>query len=129
MTLRRRCAYAIYILIIIVGTIPGAREEVGFVAPGLILHFGTYAFIAVLLFTGTPGTPFSRALKAILVVAAMGAGDEFVQSFVPYRHAAVEDWCTDVAAAICTATLLAHLLRNGRQTWKDAAPTAEGDRS
>lgn len=104
--IRLRAAWAIYFAILIFGSIPGARTEVGEYASGLILHFAAYSGITFLLFTGTPGQPSVTALRSILVVACMGAVDEFIQSFLPYRRGALVDWYTDVAAAVCTACVL-----------------------
>jgi VanZ family protein len=62
--------------------------------------------LAFLWFTGSAGGPALRAAKAVLAVAIMGAGDEFVQSFFPYRGAAVSDWMVDCAAALATCAVL-----------------------
>ena len=44
-----------------------------------------------------------------LWIAAMGAGDEYVQSFFPYRGASVRDWAVDVSAAIVASSVMALL--------------------
>jgi hypothetical protein len=88
-------AALMYLTIITVGNIPGARADIGAFAPGPVLHALAYAILAALWFVGSRGTPLARACKAVLAVAAMGAGDEFVQSFFPYRGADVRDWAVD----------------------------------
>ncbi|MEO7496258.1 MAG: VanZ family protein [Massilia sp.] len=105
---RRRlaCAFALFTGIIVFGSIPGARAEIGNFASGLVLHGCAYAGICALLFTGYAGSANQRALKAVLTVALMGALDEIVQSFLPYRHGAVSDWMVDVGAALLAALLL-----------------------
>jgi len=105
---RLRCAiaYTLYLLILILGSLPGARQEIGSVASGLILHSCAYAGLTFLLFTGSRGLPRQRALKAVLSIAAMGAFDEYVQSFFPYRHGSVGDWVVDCSAAVVTASVL-----------------------
>lgn len=108
-SLRRRFGYLGYALVIILGTIPGARSEVGEVASGFFLHFTTYAFIAALLFTGHVGSAASRVWRTVMIVSLMGAMDEFIQSFLPYRHGTIRDWYVDVAAALITVTILAQL--------------------
>ena len=100
------CAIASYGLIIILGSIPGARAEVGEYASGLILHSIAYAVLTFLLFSGTAGAPFQRGVKSVLTVMTMGAFDEFVQSFFPYRGAAFSDWLIDCGAAIVTSITL-----------------------
>ena len=47
-----------------------------------------------------------RALLSVLMVAAMGALDEFIQSFLPYRRGAVSDWLVDITAATLVAAAL-----------------------
>lgn len=105
-TLRRACAILMYLTIIIAGSIPGARAEIGHVASGPVLHSTAYAILAFLWFTGSVGSPGVRAAKAVLAVALMGAGDEYVQSFFPYRGSDVRDWMVDCAAAIVTSGVL-----------------------
>ncbi len=105
-TLRRACAILMYLTILVAGSIPGARAEIGLVASGAVLHSTAYAVLAFLWFTGSDGSPGMRAAKAILAVAVMGAGDEYVQSFFPYRGADVRDWMVDCAAAIVTSAIL-----------------------
>ncbi|WP_195764029.1 VanZ family protein [Pseudoduganella rivuli] len=104
--LRYRTALTLYSLILILGSIPGARQDIGQVASGLILHSCAYAGITFLLFTGGSGSLKARAVKAVLTVAAMGAVDEVIQSFLPYRHGAVGDWLVDVTSAIVAAAVM-----------------------
>ncbi len=104
----------LYAAIVIMGSVPGARADIGTVASGLVLHSLAYATLAFLLFTGTTGTPRARAVKAVLGVMLMGAGDELVQSFLPYRHGALSDWLVDVNAAVITSVLLWAFLPEGR---------------
>jgi VanZ family protein len=99
-------AIALFILNCIIGSIPGARAEAAQIASGLVLHSFGYSVLAFLLFTGCRGEPASRALKAVGGIAIMGAVDEFVQSFFPYRHGSVDDWLVDMAAAIIAATVM-----------------------
>jgi VanZ family protein len=102
-------AVLMYLTIITTGNIPGARADIGAYAPGPVLHSIAYAVLAALWFSGSRGTPLARACKAVLAVAVMGAGDEFVQSFFPYRGADVRDWAVDVTAAVVASTVLARL--------------------
>jgi VanZ family protein len=109
---RRALAIVLYLAIVIVGSIPGARADIGHYAPGVILHSLAYAGLALLWFTGSAGSTGARAAKAVLAVAVMGALDEFVQSFFPYRGADVHDWMVDCAAALVMSGLLAAVLPN-----------------
>jgi VanZ family protein len=110
--LRRACAVLMYLTILVAGSVPGARAEIGEYASGAVLHSCAYAVLAMLWFTGSSGSGPVRAVKAVLAVAVMGAGDEFVQSFFPYRGAAVGDWLVDCAAAIVTSAVLCLLIPN-----------------
>ncbi|MES2129130.1 MAG: VanZ family protein [Pseudomonadota bacterium] len=101
--LRLCCAWASYAAILILGSVPGARADLGQLASGLVLHSAAYAIITYGLLTGMRGPLRRRALLAVLTVAAMGALDEYVQSFFPYRHAAVGDWLVDCSAASLSA--------------------------
>ena len=97
-----RAGLALYLAIIILGYIPGARDEIGEVASGLVLHFATYSCIAFLLACGAAGDATAKAVKAFFIVALMGALDECIQSLLPYRDGAVTDWMIDITAALFT---------------------------
>ena len=104
--LRYAAAIALYLSIVIAGSIPGARAGIGHSAPGVVLHGLAYAALALLWFTASRGTAASRSIAAVLAVAVMGALDEFVQSFFPYRGADIRDWMVDCSAAVLTCVLL-----------------------
>lgn len=107
---RYRGAWALYAAVVVVGAIPGARAELGDYASGFVLHSLAYASLTFLLFTGGTGNARQRVIKAVLTTMAMGAFDEFVQSFLPYRTADVLDWLVDSGASVATAILLATFL-------------------
>jgi VanZ family protein len=104
--LRYGCALLLYAAIVAMGSIPGARAEIGDYAPGLVLHTLAYGAVSFLLFTGSTGSARARAVKTVLTVMAMGAFDELVQTFLPYRTGAVADWLVDCNAALITCGLL-----------------------
>jgi VanZ family protein len=105
------CAALMYLAIIVTGNIPGARADIGQYATGAVLHSSAYSILTVLCFLGSTGNPGARAVKAVLAIALMGAGDEFIQSFFPYRGADVHDWAVDCCSAILTTLLLCAVLR------------------
>jgi len=107
---RIKTALVLYAGVLLAGSVPGARAEVGEYAPGVALHGLTYAFLAALWFLGSTGSRPARAARAVLAIALMGAGDELVQSFLPYRNGDVRDWLVDVTAALLTSTVLAVLV-------------------
>ncbi len=100
------CAIGLFIAILLFGSIPGARAEIGRVGSGVVLHLAAYAVLTLLLFTGVEGSRKERALKAMFGAMLMGAIDELVQSMLPYRVGAVLDWVIDATAATVTAWLL-----------------------
>jgi hypothetical protein len=104
--LRYWTAIILYLMILVIGSLPGARQDIGQVASGLILHSLAYAGLTFLLFTGGTGSLAQRAGKAVLTIALMGALDEYVQSFFPYRHGAVSDWLVDCTASVLTAAFM-----------------------
>ena len=104
--MRLRLAAIAYLAILVLGSIPGARADIGHYASGGVLHSVAYAGLTLLIFGGVVSSIAKRALTSVLAIAAMGALDEFVQSFFPYRGAAVGDWLVDCAAALVTAAIL-----------------------
>lgn len=107
--LRRRrfyCAFLMFAAILVMGSIPGARAEIGQIGSGIVLHSIAYGSLTFLLYTGATGARGQRALRSVLTVALMGALDETVQSFLPYRTGSVADWLIDCAASLIAAALL-----------------------
>ncbi|QYF94178.1 VanZ family protein [Massilia sp. PAMC28688] len=111
--LRRQRFYVallLFTVILIVGSIPGARQEIGVFASGIILHSVAYSTLTVLMFTGVQGSRKRRAIVASLAVIAMGALDELVQSALPYRVGSLGDWLVDSVASLITAATMWALL-------------------
>lgn len=104
--LRHGCAITMFVTIVVAGSIPGARADVGQYASGPVLHSLAYASLALLWFTATRGGGAARSRASVAAVAVMGAIDELVQSFFPYRGADVHDWLVDVSAAIVMCAIL-----------------------
>jgi VanZ family protein len=104
--LRRKSAFGLYFLIVVLGAIPGVRSEAGELASGFVLHSLAYSTIAYLLFTGTSTQSFAKAVQAFLWVVVMGATDEYIQSFFPYRNGRVQDWLVDMGAAFLMLCIL-----------------------
>jgi len=95
-----------YLAILVFGSIPGMRAALGHYASGLTLHSTAYSFLAVMFYFGIFALPWGRLGFALTTVTAMGAGDEFVQRFFPFRGASVQDWGVDVAAGLVTCLVL-----------------------
>lgn len=108
--MRYAAAILLFLAIVIAGSIPGARADLGHYASGVVLHSAAYATLALLWYTASRGNAVARSLAAVAAIAAMGAIDEFVQSFFPYRGADVHDWMVDCCAAIVTCAILSLVL-------------------
>lgn len=104
--LRYGAAIAIFLSILIGGSVPGARAGIGDYASGLVLHSLAYSVLALLWFTASSGSAASRSVATVLAIALMGGIDEGVQSFLPFRGADVRDWMVDCSAALITCALL-----------------------
>lgn len=109
--LRHGAAIVLFLAIVIAGSIPGARADIGQYAPGVVLHSCAYSVLALLWFTGSRGSAARRSVATLLAIAAMGAIDESVQSFFPYRGASVGDWMVDCSAALLVCAFLSLVLR------------------
>ena len=96
----------LFLVIVVLGSIPGARHNLGQYASGLILHSTAYAILSVLIFLGSRGSASRRALCAVITIAMIGGTDEYVQSFSSYRTAAMGDWVVDVASGAVISTVL-----------------------
>jgi hypothetical protein len=59
------------------------------------------AFLSCLIYGGLEGNPLNRALCTLLLIGFLGALDEGIQSFMPYRTADLADWEFDMLAALC----------------------------
>lgn len=103
-------ALVLFTAILIVGSIPGARQEIGVFATGIILHSVAYATLTILMFTGVQGSRHRRAIIASVAVIAMGGLDELVQSALPYRVGSLSDWLVDTVACLVTAATMWALL-------------------
>jgi VanZ family protein len=104
--LRHGAAILMFLAIVIAGSVPGARADIGQYAPGVVLHSCAYSVLALLWFTASRGSAASRSAATVLAIALMGAIDESVQSLFPYRGAAVGDWLVDCSAALFTCAFL-----------------------
>lgn len=104
--LRYTAAIVLFLAILVGGSIPGARAEIGQHAPGVLLHSTAYSVLALLWFTASRGSAASRTVATVLAIAVMGAIDELVQSMFPYRGADVRDWMVDCSSAVITCAIL-----------------------
>lgn len=101
-----RAALLLYGAIVVIGSIPGARDDIGQLASGFSLHTAAYSILTLLLFCGMGGHAWGRACKSFLTITAMGIIDECVQSFFPYRDGDPMDLLVDMNAGLLMSALL-----------------------
>ena len=70
----------------------------------LLLHFGAYAGLALVVLRGVASGRWDRLTpgswwRAWLITVAYGVTDEFHQWFVPGRYASAFDWIADALGA------------------------------
>lgn len=105
-TLRFASGILLYLAILVFGSIPGARVDIGHMASGVVLHTAAYSTIAFLLFSGCRSIDRRNATRVFLAVAAMGAVDEMIQTVLVYRTGEITDWLVDVSAAFLTVLIM-----------------------
>jgi VanZ family protein len=86
-----------------------------------LAHFLAFSALTALLWAGTAGR---MPLAVIAMVVAVGAIDEWHQSWLPGRSADIYDLLTDMGAAIVVAAWLQVSTRIGPD--KSQAPAADG---
>jgi VanZ family protein len=93
---------ALWVAVILVGT-SWPRLSLGPDAAGLdkIAHFSAYAILAALSLRATREPQAWRSFVAVIVsIAALGAVDEWHQSFIPGRSMSFLDWCADASGGV-----------------------------
>jgi VanZ family protein len=92
----------LWVVVILVGT-SWPRLSLGRDAAGLdkVAHFTAYAILAALSLRATLTPRHWRTLVAVVLsIAALGAVDEWHQSFIPGRSMSLLDWLADSSGAV-----------------------------
>lgn len=108
----QRClsaAIIFFILMVILGAIPGEAHALSEAVHDKLLHFLAYSVLSVLIYASFTGQPAARAFRTLIIIASLGALDEAIQSLMPYRDANWMDWKADMLASLSSVTLLAFL--------------------
>lgn len=92
-----------FAVLITVGNLPGLAAEMSDAFGDKRLHLAAYAFLTSLIYFSVNRRP---ALVALLGATALGALDEAIQSFFPYRQADLLDLLADISAAGATVISL-----------------------
>jgi VanZ family protein len=107
-------AGVIYVLMIVIGSIPGEANELGRFFADYVLHFTAYGTYAALIAYGLGPSTTRKVLAVIVAIAVMGALDEAIQSTLSYRDADIQDWKVDMFAAFTVAIIYAMVSRRRR---------------
>ncbi len=92
-----------FLALVTVGNLPGLASEMSDAFGDKRLHLAAYAFLTGLIYLSVNRRP---GLTALLAVSALGALDESIQSFFPYRQADFLDLLADISAAGATVISL-----------------------
>lgn len=92
-----------FAVLITVGNLPGLAADMSDAFGDKRLHLLAYAFLTGLIYLSVNRRP---ALVAMLTITALGALDESIQSFFPYRQAELLDLLADILAAGATVISL-----------------------
>ncbi len=108
--IRFACFAAALIVVISLFWVGAKPVAVGLFPSGIdkIAHFSTFGLIAALLWMSIlRGWP----LTLIAIVGAIGAADEFHQSFLPGRSASLGDMAVDLFAVVTVAAFMEYARR------------------
>lgn len=108
----QRClsaAIIFFVLMVILGAIPGEAHALSEAVHDKLLHFLAYTVLSALIYASFTGQPAARAFRTLITIASLGALDEAIQSLMPYRDANWMDWKADMMASLSIVTVLAFL--------------------
>jgi VanZ family protein len=98
--------FLFFVVMIIVGSVPGQANHLSAHVHDKLLHFLAYGLMSILSFQSITGSRIARTLVSLLLIASLGLIDESIQYFLPYRNASLADWCFDIATAIAVIFFL-----------------------
>lgn len=99
-------AVTFFVAMIAIGAIPGEADALSAKIPDKLLHFLAYSFLTCCLYVSIPGDKLRRAWISLLLVGVLGALDETIQRFMPYRSCDLADWLFDMLAALTSVAVL-----------------------
>ncbi|WP_295750763.1 VanZ family protein [Undibacterium sp.] len=94
-----------------IGAIPGEATALSARIPDKLLHFVAYSFLTCCIFGSLKGGLWSRSWRSIVYVGMLGALDENIQRFMPYRSCDIADWAFDMLAATLSVLILSLIYR------------------
>ncbi len=115
-------ATVFFALLLIIGSVPGYAKAASAMVDHRLLHFVAYGFLSALVYGCLSGAWTRRAKYTLLAIAALGALDESIQSFLPYRNGDFSDWVSDMLAALSCVAMLAFFHARAEGKRSHAAP-------
>lgn len=113
----QRCqiiAAAFFVLMLLIGAIPGEAAALSDAVGDKLLHLCAYSFLTCVLFGGLSGNSAGRAFRTMMMIGLLASLDEGIQSLMPYRNANLTDWMFDILAAGVTLAVLVLLVTTVR---------------
>ncbi|MFZ6750056.1 VanZ family protein [Undibacterium sp. Ren11W] len=95
-----------FAVMVAIGAIPGEATALSARIPDKLLHFVAYSFLTGCIFGSLVGSLWSRSWRSIVYVGMLGALDENIQRFMPYRSCDIADWAFDILAATVSVLIL-----------------------
>lgn len=108
-------ALAFFAAMLAIGAIPGEANALSAQISDKLLHFLAYSFLTCCLYASISGDKLRRAWISLLLVGVLGALDETIQRFMPYRSCDLEDWLFDILAGAVSVALISLLTSFARQ--------------
>ncbi|MCC6927496.1 MAG: VanZ family protein [Gemmatimonadaceae bacterium] len=95
------------VVILVITSVPGTAIPHGPQIPGAdkVVHGSMYGVLGFLAGKALGRDGFARWVVAGVLIAALAAGDEWHQQWIPARSAETLDWVADVAGATLGMTL------------------------
>jgi VanZ family protein len=100
---------AFFLLMVAIGAIPGEATELSAKIPDKLLHFTAYSFLTCCIYRSLSCGLLSRAVRTVMIVGVLGALDENIQRFMPYRSCDLKDWIFDLLAAFFSVVVLSFI--------------------
>ncbi len=108
-------ALIFFLLMIIVGSLPGNAQALTEKINDKILHFLAYSLLTVLIYLSLSTTHWKKFTLTLSIIAILAMTDELIQSTMTFRNASLYDLSIDILAASLIASCLSLLTINNRK--------------
>lgn len=108
-------ALIFFLLMIIVGSLPGNAQALTEKINDKILHFLAYSLLTALIYLSLSTTHLRKFTLTLSIIAILAMTDELIQSTMTFRNASLYDLSVDILAASLIASCLSLLTINNRK--------------